>query len=258
MELLTNIKLTAAIYAGLLVIIGYIIAGLVSSALAKATQKRFSKHQAMLIKRLSYYTLITLFFIAALQQLGFKLTVLLGAAGVFTVALSFASKTAMSNLISGIFLLFEHPFKVGDIVEVKSISGTVNSIDLMSTKIVTFDNRLVRIPNETLIKSDITNLSHFSTRRADITVGVSYDADLEEVQALLVNIAKKQTFSLDDPEPKTTITNLADSAIEIRLSVWTQTENLSKLKSALQQAIQSEFNAASIDIPFPQLTVHKA
>ena len=105
-------KLLVFVYATSLLIVGYFIAKKLSVLAERAGSKRFSRHHTLLIKRSIFYLVFTIFFVSSLQHLGFKLSVLLGAAGVFTVAISFASQTAVSNLISGIFLLFEHPFKI--------------------------------------------------------------------------------------------------------------------------------------------------
>ncbi|MFN9975907.1 MAG: mechanosensitive ion channel family protein, partial [Phycisphaerae bacterium] len=113
----------------------------------------------------------------ALDSLGFDLKVLLGAAGILTVAVGFAAQTSASNLISGLFLMFERPFVVGNSIVIGDLRGEVVAIDMLSTKIRTFTNMMVRIPNETLVKSNIVNLSYFPIRRVDLEVGVAYSSD---------------------------------------------------------------------------------
>ena len=121
-----------------------------------------------------------MFCVSALRELGFKLSVLLGAAGVLTVAVGFASQTSASNIISGLFLLGERPFSVGDVIRVGSTTGEVLSIDLLSAKLRTFENLFVRIPNETLIKSEVTNLSRLPVRRLDLKIGIAYKEEVGE------------------------------------------------------------------------------
>lgn len=250
-------KVMNIIYALSLFILGYMIAKRLSSLANKAFAKRFSLHHTMLIRRLIFYSIFTIFAVTSLQHIGFKLSVLLGAAGVFTVAISFASQTAASNLISGIFLLFEHPFKVGDTVEVKGITGVVDSIDLLSTKLKTSDNKLVRIPNEAMIKSEITNLSYFSTRRLDIIVAVAYDCDIIQVKNMLIDIAHDSKHVLKDPEPNVTINNFANSAVELKFMVWVNTAEVSSTRNALQEAIKQQFDKAGIETPVPQYMVQR-
>jgi small conductance mechanosensitive channel len=256
-DLFGHIKLVSLLYALALIVFGFILSKSLSMTIAKLIEKNFSKHQAMIVKRITYYLFLTLFFIAALQQLGFKLSVLIGAAGIFTLAISFASQTAISNLISGVFLLFEQPFKVGDTISVKGYTGIVDSIDLLSTKLKTFDNQLVRLPNEGLIKSEVTNLSYFPIRRCDLIVSVAYDSDIKKAKSILSTIATNQQYSLNEPRIKIIVKELADSAINLRLSVWVKTENFSTLKSELMQDILIEFEKNNIEIPYPQLTIHK-
>ncbi|MFT6270035.1 MAG: small-conductance mechanosensitive channel [Alphaproteobacteria bacterium] len=126
-----------------------------------------------------------------MKELGFDLSVVLGAAGIFSVAIGFASQTSASNLISGLFLMMERPFSVGDIIRVESTTGEVISIDLLSVKIRTFDNLFVRIPNESRIKTQVTTLTRFPIRRADLQIGIAYKEDIERVKEILNNVATK-------------------------------------------------------------------
>lgn len=239
-------KLLAFIYAASLLVVGYFIAQKLSILAEHSLIKRFSRHHTLLIKRSTFYVVFAIFFVSSLQSLGFKLSVLLGAAGVFTVAISFASQTAVSNLISGIFLLFEHPFKIGDSVEVNGISGVVDSIDLLSTKLKTSDNTLVRIPNETMIKSEITNLSYFPTRRIDIIIGVTYECDIAQVKSLLLNIADHCQPVLKKPAPDVIINNFANYRIELKLIVWTKTAEAPTAQNELRETIKIEFDQKGI------------
>lgn len=250
-------KIVNTVYALCLVVLGYFIAKRCSILAERAFIKKFSRHHTMLIRRTIFYSVFTIFAVTGLQHVGFKLSVLLGAAGVFTVAISFASQTAASNLISGIFLLFEHPFKVGDTVEVKGIVGVVDSIDLLSTKLKTSDNKLVRIPNEAMIKSEITNLSYFSTRRLDLMVEVAYECDITRVKSMLLDIAEQCNQVLKDPEPTVSINNFANSAVELKFMVWVSTPDISITRNVLQEMIKQQFDRAGIEIPMPQYMVQR-
>ena len=242
-------KMVNTIYALCLFVLGYFIAKRLGIFAERALSKRFTRHQTMLIRRSVFYSVFTVFAVSSLQHIGFQLSVLLGAAGVFTVAISFASQTAASNLISGIFLLFEQPFKVGDTVEVKGITGVVDSIDLLSTKLKTPDNKLVRIPNEAMIKSEITNLSYFTTRRLDILVAVAYECNIAQVKAMLMDIAEQSEHVLKDPVPNVTINNFANSAVELKFMVWVNTAEVSVTRNCLQETIKQQFDSAGIETP---------
>ncbi|ARG98160.1 mechanosensitive ion channel family protein [Legionella micdadei] len=245
------------IYALCLFFIGYFIAKRVSNITERTLARRFSRHQTMLARRSVFYIIFIVFCVTGLQHLGFKLSVLLGAAGVFTVAISFASQTAVSNLISGFFLLFEHPFKVGDTVEVKGFNGVVDSIDLLSTKLKTPDNKLVRIPNEAMIKSEIINLSYFSTRRLDLLVSIAYSCDFARVKSILLTIAEDCDRVLKDPVPVVTINNFANAAVELKFMVWVNTADVSYARNTLQETIKQQFDREGIETPLPQVTVQR-
>ena len=181
----------------IILIVGWILARLVSTAAAKIIESRSSKQNAMILKRVIFYILAGIVIASALHQIGFNLGVLLGAAGILTVAIGFASQTSASNLISGLFVIAERPFVVGDIIRVEDIIGEVLSVDLLSVKIRTFENLFVRIPNETIIKSKITNLTHFPIRRIDLQIGVAYKEDLQKVKRIIFEIADKNLAGQD-------------------------------------------------------------
>lgn len=135
-----------------LLTIGFIVAKVISRFSLQFISKIFTAHTSQLIQRGTYYLIFTLFIFSALLELGFNLNVLLGAASVLTVAIGFASQTSASNFISGIFLMAERSFVIGDVIKVGNTVGEVLSIDLLSVKVRTFDNLFVRLPNEALIK----------------------------------------------------------------------------------------------------------
>lgn len=258
MELLQEMNIIQITYALFLVGFGYFISRWISAAIEKSMNNHFNRHQTMIARRLMFYTIFLLFIISALHQLGFKLSVLLGAAGIFTVAIGFASQTAASNLVSGIFLLFERPFKVGDLIEVGSTFGYVEAIDLLSTKVKTVDNILVRLPNETLIKSAISNLSYFKTRRGEIIIGVAYDCDVDLAKKILLDLAQAHELVLKKPEASVIINQFADSAINLKFTFWTKTADVFNVRNELREQIKQQFDKEKIEIPFPQLHLHQA
>lgn len=181
-------KFLSLMQAGLLFIIGFLAASLLSRAVYKVCLKRFSPHHASLSRRLVYWLVLALFVASGLKQLGFNLGVLLGAAGVLSVAIGFASQTSVSNLISGLFLIGERPFQIGDTIQVGNTTGEILSIDLLSIKLRTFDNLFVRIPNESLIKTEVINLTRFPIRRLDLKIGVAYKENINQVRQVLLKV----------------------------------------------------------------------
>lgn len=244
------INLTTAI---LILAAGVLIARRVSSALGKLGQ--LDHQQRLLLSKITYYGLIGATIAAALGQLGFDVRVLLGAAGVLTVAIGFAAQTSASNLISGLFLMLDKPFLVGDVISVGDIRGEVMGIDLLSCRIRTFNNLMVRIPNETMVKSNITNYSYFPIRRLDFNIGVAYNSDITSVERVLKQVAARNPLCLEDPAPVFLFNALGDWSISIQFQVWTLSTNLVRLQNELYNEIKSTFAKEGIDIPFPTRTI---
>jgi small-conductance mechanosensitive channel len=180
----------------------------------------------------------------------------LGAAGVFSVAIGFASQTSASNLISGLFLLAERSFAVGDIIKVGDTTGEVLSIDLLSVKIRTFENLYVRIPNETLVKNQTTTLTKFPIRRIDLQIGIAYKENIERVRKLLMEVADKNVLCLDEPKPLFIFLGYGDSSLNIQLSVWAKKENFLDLRNSIYEEIKEAFDENGIEIPFPHITLY--
>ncbi len=253
---LADERLFQVVRALTLVIAGLILSRLASSAVGRLAQKRLDKHQLMLMRRGVFYGLLVVFLLAALHQLGFNLGVLLGAAGIVSVAVGFASQTSASNLISGLFLVGERPFSVGDVIQVGNTTGEVLSIDLLSVKLRTFDNLFVRIPNESLIKSEVTTLTRFPIRRFDLLLGVAYKEDLRRVEDVLLRVADANPLCLVDPEPLMIFQGFGESSQDLQFSVWSKRENFLKLKNSLAHEIKQAFDAQGIEIPFPHRSLY--
>lgn len=242
--------------AVILVIVGFALAKLVSSTLNKLLEKKTDIHRMMIIRRGSYYLILGLFLISALHELGFNLSVLLGAAGILSVAIGFASQTSASNLISGLFLMTERPFTEGDVIRVGTTTGEVLSIDLLSVKLRTFDNLYVRIPNESLIKSEVTTLTRFPIRRIDVLVGVAYKEDLKKVREILEIVANKNPLCLEEPKPLYIFQGFGESSLNIQYSIWAKRENFLDLKNSIHEEIKNAFDEQGIEIPFPHRTIY--
>lgn len=253
---LSSDNVWSLVRAIILVITGVAVAKIISVSLTKITGKSVSSHGVMLIKRGSYYLILMLFLISALRELGFNFGVLLGAAGILSVAIGFASQTSASNLISGLFLVAERPFGVGDIIQVGTTTGEVLAIDLLSVKLRTFDNLFVRIPNESLIKTEVTTLTRFPIRRFDILVGVAYKEDLKRVHEVLDSVADKNPLCLEEPKPLYIFKGFGESSLDIQFSVWARRENFLDLKNSIQEQVKDAFDEHGIEIPFPHRTLY--
>ncbi len=254
-QLFTIERISGWIAALVILVLGIGLAWIVKRRLKF---KRLRPQHALLIQRGVTYLILILTLAAALRELGVDLGVLLGAAGIVTVAVGFAAQTSVSNLISGLFLMGERPFVVGDIVTVGSVTGEVLSIDLMSVKIRTFDNLQVRVPNESMLKSNVTTVTRFPIRRVDMTMGVAYRSDLEQVRDLLMDLADRNPLCLTEPEPLFIFTGYGDNALEFQFSVWAASENFLTVRNDLYFEIKGAFDEAGIEIPFPQSVLSAA
>jgi small-conductance mechanosensitive channel len=216
-----------------------VFASLVGRWLRRMIAARGDVQQAALVARLVAWAIVALGFAGALEEMGFKLNVVLGAAGVFTVAIGFAAQTTLANLISGFFLFGERPFRVGDTLEVDGLIGEVLSVDMMSTTLRTGDNRFVRIPNELVLKTKIINHTRFPLRRLEMTVAISHHEDFEKVRAVLLEIADRTEHCLSEPAPSVFVSSLGETSAQVQLWFWARTENLQKLKEAVTAEIQA-------------------
>ncbi|MEE4637998.1 MAG: mechanosensitive ion channel family protein [Wenzhouxiangella sp.] len=258
-EWLSQIPWSAALPAAralILVLSGLVVAMLASRLVLRALRHRLTPNSTQLLRRGLFYGILGLFLASALRELGFSLSVLMGAAGVLTVAIGFASQTTASNLISGLFLIGERSFEIGDIITVGATTGEVLSIDALSVKLRTMDNLYVRIPNETLIKSEVTTLSRFPIRRYDIMLGVAYKENLDRVRDLLMQVAESNNLCLDEPTPLFIFTGFGESSLNIQFSVWARRETFLALRNTISAEIKQAFDDAGIEIPFPHRTLY--
>ncbi len=257
--LLQNLLLNSAglgiLRATFLVLTGLIVARFFSAAGGRLLRQRVGLQGLVLVRRLIFYSLFSLFLVSAMHEAGFDLSVLLGAAGVLTVALGFASQTSASNLISGLFLFGERAFEIGESVTIGDVTGEILSIDWMSVKIRTFDNLMVRLPNEMVLKAKITNLSRFPIRRLDQQIQVALNSSIDHVREVLMQVANANPLCLDEPKPILFHQGFTESGVKLQFSVWFLTPNLPELRNRLPQEISEAFTREDVDIPFPQRIV---
>ncbi|MEJ5189224.1 MAG: mechanosensitive ion channel domain-containing protein [Breznakiellaceae bacterium] len=232
-----------------------LIFGIIQVIVARVTKKYLAEQQHFLLKKIVRYTGYVIAFMTLFKSLGIDLSALLGAAGIAGIAIGFAAQTSVSNVISGLFLISEKPFQLGDVIQVGDVSGTVYSIDFLSVKIQTFDNRFVRIPNETLIKTNVVNITRFPIRRLDVWVSVAYTSDLERVRSLLLDVAAKNIYVLDNPEPLIVFEKFEASGISILVGLWFEKSNYLALKNSIMKDIHTRFKEEGIEIPYPKMDV---
>lgn len=256
LAIVTTQRVMIVLRAVLAIGVGYLLARAASRSLVHALGHRLSVDAAKLVGRLAFYFVLGLASISALNELGFDLGVVLGAAGILSVAVGFASQTAASNIISGFFLFAERPFKIGDQLVVDGQVGEVISIDSLSVKLRMFDNVMMRVPNEHLLKSVVLNRTHFPIRRVDLSIGVAYKENMERVRDILFEVAERNPLALEEPAPVFIYRGYGDSALMIQFSIWTARDNFLPLRNSVQIEIKDAFDAAGIEIPFPHRSLY--
>ncbi|MFP4643426.1 MAG: mechanosensitive ion channel family protein [Spirochaetales bacterium] len=238
---------------------GYLALKLVVFFVGKSIERRFSAQSSMVVKKTVLYTGMALLFLIIVAQFGVRMSALLGAAGVLGIGLGFAAQTSVSNVISGVFLISEKSLTVGDLITVGETTGIIISIDLLSLKLRTLDNQFVRVPNEDLIRSRVTNITRFPIRRMDILFTVSHSADLARVRTICEEVVASVPESLDEPEPLFLLQGVTPVGCEIRFGVWFPRDQFLEVRNAAISSLLARLNAEDVELaryPFvsdPQL-----
>lgn len=245
--------------AGALVVlfVGWGIAARISSLIERRlTATEFDVTLTKFFATFARYAFLALVVLTCLRIFGVDTTsfaAVLAAAG-FAVGL--ALQGSLSNFSAGVMLLAFRPFKVGDVVTVAGQTGIIDSIELFTTKMDSFDNRRFVIPNSEIFDSVIENISYHSTRRADVSVGTDYSADLDQTREILERVANAIERRLPDKEIAVVLTELGDSSIGWSVRVWVNSGDFWPVKQELTRNIKVALDEAGIGIPFPQMDVH--
>ncbi len=253
---ITAAVLERLVLAAIILVIGLLIIYSVAFVVKKMLPRKWSKQRQMIVNRFVQYSGYVFLFFILISELNIDLAAIFGAAGVIGIIIGFASQTSIGNIVSGFFLVSEKSFELGDVIKIGDKSGVVYSIDLLSIKIKTFDNQLIRFPNQTVISSEVINVTRFPIRRLDFEVSVAYKEDLERVKTLLEKITRENPLSLDEPEPLIVFKSFGASGIDILLGVWFEKTNYLKVKNSIFQEIKKRFDEEGIEIPFPHISLY--
>ena len=251
-------------FSGFLAGIGTLIIGFWLSSKAERTIKlmlgRIPRLSPMLIPisgSVTRYAGMTITLVVSLGQFGIQTTSIIAVLGAAGLAIGLALQGTLSNVAAGVMLLILRPFETGDWVEVAGSSGMVKEVGLFTTKIDTFDNIFISIPNSTIWSSTITNHSKHKKRRLDIEIGVSYSSDLDIVENVMLKLAEDPRVHAD-PNPQFHVLSYGDSAIQVRLRIYVDYADMFSLNWDLNKRIKKIFEDNNIEIPFAQLVLHKA
>ena len=239
-------------------LIGRIIIGLLNKLFRKILIRRNVELSIRTFLGSMVNILLTvLLIISVVGALGVETTsfaALLASAG---VAIGMALSGNLQNFAGGLMVLLFKPYKVGDVIEAQSVSGTVKEIQIFHTILTTFDNKVIYVPNGALSSGVITNYSNQATRRVDWVFGIEYGEDYERVKSVIERLAAHDERILTDPLPFIALHALADSSVNVTLRVWVKSEDYWGVYFDMNQKVYETFNSEGISFPFPQLTVHQ-
>ena len=241
---------------GILVVLAlWLIYRLIRRGIRQIPEKKFSKAKLAIAEKAIKYLFHASVILYVLSLFGIDLTALWGAAGIAGVALGFAAQTSVSNLISGLFVITEGSLHPGDTIIVDGITGVVDEVKLLSVRVHTYDNQMVRIPNSTIIDKSLTNNSYFKCRRLTIGVSVDYKSDMQKCLDVLSKAPALCPTVLADPAPKVWFDGFGSSSINMTVAIWYKPEDFLATKNGMFIAIKKVLDDASIEIPFNKLDV---
>jgi small-conductance mechanosensitive channel len=236
-------------------IIGLFVAKGLSTYLRRILKEKIGKAHLEIIIKIVHYTVIITAILFILPTLGVKLSGLLVAGGIFGLAVGFASQSVIGNLISGIFLILERPIKIGNAVNIEGVTGVVEDIRIMSTTLRTYDGLFVRIPNQKIFTSNITNYVANIARRFEYVVGIRYSDDAEKAIQIIKGLIKEHPFTLKLPESQVFVDNLGDNAVNIFVRIWSPVSEWYDVKMEMLWRIKQALETQGIEIAFPQRVV---
>lgn len=253
-NLVTWENLFKVIGAIIVILCIYFIYKMILKGINKIPGNKFGLNN-FLVKKLISYIFYILVILYILSLFNVNLSAIWGAAGIAGVAIGFAAQTSFSNIISGLFILTEKNIKVGDFICVDGESGTVDSMGLLSVKIHTTDNQMIRIPNSTIISSFLKNNNYFDVRRMTFKLSISYDDDMEKALEALKKVPEKCETVLKDPAFAVWYDGFGDSGINVNLAVWFKNSDLIQVKNEVYINIKKVFDEEKINIPYNRLDV---
>lgn len=255
-ELLSSFGISLFIALCILVIgrqVIKIVIKVISSALERSNTEDTVR---IFVTNLLNTLLMIVVFIAAINQLGIETTSIIAVLGAAGLAIGLALQGSLANFAAGILIVIYRPYKVGDYIQADNHLGTVNDIQIFSTVLRTPDNKLVVVPNGSIMNGSIVNFSNQDTRRIDMVIGCGYEDDIDKVKAVLTDIVAKDDRVLSDPKTRIAVSELADSSVNFIVRPWVKNPDYLDVMYSLTEEIKKRFDEEGISIPYPQSDVH--
>lgn len=245
------------ISATILFVIGWWAIKLIKKLIMRVMVKReMEPTLSKFLADILIWTLKILLFVTVISRLGVEnssFVAIIGAAG---LAVGLSLQGSLSNFAGGVLIIMFKPFKVGDFIEAQGVSGTVKQIQIFVTQLATVDNQIIFVPNGVLSNGTIINYTYATTRRADLTIGISYNSDIKKAKQIILEILNNHPMILKDPEPMVLVKDLAESSINLAVRPWSEIDNFFIMRSDVLEQIKNTFDNNDIEIPFPQRDIH--
>ena len=242
----------------LILIIGLIVIKILRRIITGLMTKH-ADHDPTLLKfvlDVATWILRAFIFVAVIGALGVETTTFAAAIGAAGIAIGLSLQGSLSNFAGGLLIILFKPFRVGDYIEAQGQGGTVNSIQIFSTKLITSNNQVVYLPNGTLSNNTIKNFSQEELRRAEIVLSVGYGSDLKEVKDIIYKTIASDAKVLKEPAPAVEIRALAENSVDLVVFIWAERPKYGAMVSDFYENIKSAFEQADIEIPYPQRDVN--
>lgn len=243
---------------GLAILIGgFILSGIVSRTMIKRLDKsKIDNAVASFLAGIVRAIIVAAAIMTALSHVGIQTTSFIAILGAMGLAIGLSLQGSLANFASGVLIMIYRPFKSGDYVDAGGIAGTVIGIELFTTVLKTPDSKKVVVPNSRITSSPITNFSEHPTRRVDMVIGVSHNADLKKTKEVLMKVLQDDGRVLPEPEPRVSVNELADSSVNFIVRPWVNSEDYWPFYWDTMENIKLALDDAGIGIPYPQMDVH--
>lgn len=250
---------TSLVTAALIFVVGLWIIRLINRMVKKFFRK--AEYDPSLESFLMSFISIGLkimLFVLVITQLGVQSSSLVAIIGAAGLAIGLALQGSLANFAGGVLILVFKPFKVGDFISAQGVDGTVKEITIFTTKLSTFGNQIAIVPNGQLSNNNIINYNAQDTRRDKIAVGIGYGSNIKLAKEILLEICAENENILKDPAPEVYVAELGDSSVNLSLRFWAENEVFWAAHFHVMEELKNRFDAAGIEIPFPQRVFHQS
>lgn len=251
--------LPSFLFALFVLLVGIVLSKILLKIIVKALKRtKIDPTICGFVKSLVKIVLYVIVFVIFLSLINVPMTSIITVLGTAGLAVGLALKDSLSNVAGGFIILFAKPLKAGDVIEFSGSTGRVEKVGILYTTLITYDNATVYIPNGKISDGQIINYSEQDTRRVDLEFSASYDADIDKVKSVLKNITDDYDKILKEPSCSIVVARHDDSAVVFYVRPWVKTEDYWTVKFYLTEEIKKQFDKNGIEIPYPQIDIHKA